>query len=164
MVRGQIHGKPDKSVLFCRRLLEGDKTRKSVMPRRRTVRFHARQYNFAVRGVITACALLFLGAAAQPAEPPARTIQRHFTRHDRVTGRYQYVPVEVSAGVETLTIAYRYSGDKDGDSTVDLGLFEPGPLTLGTASFRGYSGGAQRTITIGRTTASPGYRAGPLPS
>src|SRR5262249_39776707 len=29
--------------------------------------------------------------------------------------------------------------------------------------FRGYSGGAQRTITVGRTLASPGYRAGPLP-
>src|SRR5262249_41883476 len=103
-------------------------------------------------------------AAAQPAEPPARTIHRHFSRDDRVTGRYQYVPVDVSAGVESLTIAYRYSGDKAGDSVIDLGLFEPGPLTPGTASFRGYSGGAGRTITVGRTTASPGYRAGPLPS
>jgi hypothetical protein len=55
----------------------------------------------------------------------------------------------VSADAEAVTISYSYSGD-DGSSVIDLGLFEPGPLTLGTASFRGYSGGAQRTITVGR--------------
>jgi hypothetical protein len=103
-----------------------------------------------------------LSGAPQPAAPPALTVHRHFTRNDRETGRYQYVPVEVPAGVESLTIAYRYSGDTEGASTIDLGLFEPGPLTLGTPSFRGYSGGARRTITVGRATASPGYRTGPL--
>jgi hypothetical protein len=77
--------------------------------------------------------------------------------------RYEYVPFELSPGVETVTISYSYSGD-DGSSVVDLGLFEPGPLTIGTPAFRGYSGGAQRTITVGRNTASPGYQAGPLPS
>ena len=63
--------------------------------------------------------------------------------------RYQYLPFTVSAETEAVTISYSYSGD-DGSSVIDLGLFEPGPLTLGTASFRGYSGGAQRTITVGR--------------
>ncbi|HJZ72774.1 MAG TPA: CehA/McbA family metallohydrolase [Vicinamibacterales bacterium] len=116
-----------------------------------------------MRRAAAACALLLVGPAAQPAEPPARTIHRHFNRDDGVTGRYQYVPIDVAAGVESLTVAYRYSGDRTGDSTIDLGLFEPGPLTLGTPGFRGYSGGAQRTITVGRTLASPGYRAGPLP-
>jgi hypothetical protein len=77
--------------------------------------------------------------------------------------RYQYLPFEVSAGTESLTISYSYSGD-DGASVIDLGLFEPGPLTLGTPAFRGYSGGAQRTITVGRNSASPGYRIGPLPA
>ena len=77
--------------------------------------------------------------------------------------RYQYLPFELSAGTESVTISYSYTGD-DGSSVIDLGLFEPGPLTLGTPAFRGYSGGAQRTITVGRNHASPGYRTGPLPA
>ena len=55
----------------------------------------------------------------------------------------------MSAGTASMTISYSYTGD-DGTSVIDLGLFEPGPLTLGTPAFRGYSGGAQRTITVGR--------------
>jgi hypothetical protein len=77
--------------------------------------------------------------------------------------RYEYLPFELSAGTGSVTISYSYTGD-DGSSVIDLGLFEPGPLTLGTPAFRGYSGGAQRTITIGRTHASPGYKTGPLPA
>ncbi len=77
--------------------------------------------------------------------------------------RYEYLPFELSAGTESVTISYSYTGD-DGSSVIDLGLFEPGPLTLGTPAFRGYSGGAQRTITIGRNHASPGYKTGPLPA
>lgn len=100
----------------------------------------------------------------QPAvdAPDRRTIRRHFSSADRESGRYQYVPFDVAPGTESLTIAYRYDS-KDGASVVDLGLFEPGPLTLGSAAFRGYSGGAQQAITVGGRTASPGYRAGGLP-
>ena len=71
--------------------------------------------------------------------------------------RYEYLPFELSAGTESVTISYSYTGD-DGSSVIDLGLFEPGPLTLGTPAFRGYSGGAQRTITVGRNHASPGLQ------
>lgn len=77
--------------------------------------------------------------------------------------RYQYLPFDVPAGAESVTISYSYTGD-DGSTVIDFGLFEPGPLTLGTASFRGYSGSARRTITVGRNNASPGYRTGPLPA
>lgn len=77
--------------------------------------------------------------------------------------RYQYLPFELAPGTASVTISYAWSGD-DGSSVIDLGLFEPGPLTLGSPAFRGYSGGAQRTITVGRDTASPGYRTGPLPA
>ena len=92
--------------------------------------------------------------------PPPQVITRHFIA---AGSRYQYVPFEVAAGTASLTITYKYSGD-DGSTVIDLGLFEPGPVTLGTATFRGYSGGAQRTITVGRSNASPGYRTGPLPA
>jgi hypothetical protein len=56
------------------------------------------------------------------------------------------VPIDVVAGTEALTIRYRCTGG-DGSSVVDIGLFEPGSHDLGTPSFRGYSGGWQRTIT-----------------
>ena len=95
-----------------------------------------------------------------PRIQPAAALTLHVTPGGP---RYEYVPFDVAAGTEALTISYTYSGDP-GSSVIDLGLFEPGPLTFGTTSFRGYSGGAQRTITVGRNHASPGYKTGPLPA
>lgn len=106
-----------------------------------------------------------LATLAPPAAIPAsRREQRlHYTPQDREVGRYQYVPVTVPPGTTRLTIAYAY--DKvDGANAVDLGLFEPGSLELGTAAFRGASGGARSEITIRRGEATPGYWPGPLPA
>jgi hypothetical protein len=112
-----------------------------------------------VRTATTIVALLAL-VVPGPQSPTIHVLNAHF----KPSGpRYEYVPFALPAGVEMVTISYRYSGD-DGSSVIDLGLFEPGPLTIGTAAFRGYSGGAQRTITVGRNTASPGYEARPLPA
>jgi hypothetical protein len=84
-------------------------------------------------------------------------------RHFKAGGpRYEYLPFDVAAGTQSVTISYSYTGN-EGASVIDLGLFEPGPLTLGTPAFRGYSGGAQRTIVVGRNHASSGYKTGPLP-
>ena len=105
-------------------------------------------------------ALLTLASATPPQLQTAVVLQGHFMPGG---SRYQYLPFTVSAETEAVTISYSYSGD-DGSSVIDLGLFEPGPVTLGTASFRGYSGGAQRTITVGRLRASPGYKTGALPA
>ena len=105
-------------------------------------------------------ALLTLAGATGPQLQTTVVLQGHFMPGGP---RYQYLPFTVSAVAEAVTISYSYSGD-DGSSVIDLGLFEPGPLTLGTASFRGYSGGAQRIITVGRHHASPGYRTGALPA
>jgi hypothetical protein len=116
-----------------------------------------------LRLLVAACALLTLVLLrAAPAAQPVQSIQRHFDPADRESGRYQYVPFDVASGTEELTISYRYSGD-NGTNVIDLGLFEPGSLEIGTPAFRGYSGGAQRTITVGRNSASPGYSTGPLP-
>ena len=110
-----------------------------------------------------AAALVALLTVAQ-AQPPLPETARVLNGHFKAGGpRYEYLPFELSAGTESVTISYSYTGD-DGSSVIDLGLFEPGPLTFGTPAFRGYSGGAQRTITIGRTHASPGYKTGPLPA
>ena len=111
----------------------------------------------------TAAALVALLTVAPALAPQLQTtvvLNGHFAPGG---ARYQYLPFEVSAGTESLTISYKYSGD-DGSSMIDLGLFEPGPVTLGTPGFRGYSGGSQRTITVGRNNASPGYNTGPIPA
>jgi hypothetical protein len=105
------------------------------------------------------------GAVAPPSAPPEarRALRLHYTAQDREVGRYQYVPVAVPAGTTRLTIAYAY--DKAGGANVvDLGLFEPGPLDLGTPAFRGWSGGAASEITLGASAATPGYWPGPLPA
>src|SRR5437016_858327 len=89
-----------------------------------------------------------LSGGPPPPEPAtasgalARREQRlHYTPQDRETSRYQYVPVPVPEGTTRLTIAYAY--DKAGGANVvDLGLFEPGSLDLGTPAFRGWSGDA----------------------
>jgi hypothetical protein len=92
-----------------------------------------------------------------------QTITRHFVPADREHGRYQYVPVEIAADVAELAIDLRFN-DAGGTSVIDLGLFQPGPLTIGTSAFRGYSGGATRHVTIGWKSATPGYLPGPIPA
>jgi PHP domain-containing protein len=110
-----------------------------------------------------ALAVVSWGLLQPRGAPATETIRRHFTQADRERGRYQYVPVRVRDGVTRLTIAYRYDA-ADGASVIDLGLFEPGSLELGTRAFRGYSGGAVRSITIERDHATPGYRPGSIPA
>ena len=105
-------------------------------------------------------ALLTIVYAPVPQARHTAVLNHHFTQGD---DRYQYLSFDVSPEAESLTISYSFSGDQ-GSSVIDLGLFEPGPLTLGTPGFRGYSGGAQPTITVGRRSASPGYRTGALPA
>jgi hypothetical protein len=100
---------------------------------------------------------------APPAPDHAQTVTRHYTRQDQQATRYVYVPLNVPAGTTSLTVSYKYDR-AGGANTVDLGLYEPGPLTLGTKAFRGYSGGAQDTVTVAVDHASPGYWPGPLPA
>ena len=93
-----------------------------------------------------AVALVALLAVAQvPAQPlqTATVLHAHFNAGGP---RYQYLPFELPASADAVTISYRYSGD-DGSSVIDLGLFEPGPTTLGTPAFRGYSGAPMRRAT-----------------
>lgn len=121
---------------------------------------------FGARAAVISATLLV--AAAQAGVEPGRStaphsITRHFTPADRVSGRYQYVPFDVPAGTGTLRISYQYDR-ANGNNVVDLGLFEPGSLELGTRAFRGYSGGAKAAVTISAAETTPGYRPGPLPA
>jgi hypothetical protein len=102
-------------------------------------------------------------SSPQPRSANSQSVTVHYTAQDQQLKRYVYVPVNVPAGTTSLTVSYKYDRG-GGANTVDLGLYEPGPLTLGTTSLRGYSGGAQDTVTVGVDHASPGYWPGPLPA
>jgi hypothetical protein len=93
--------------------------------------------------------------------PGRTTLVRRFTASDQIAGRYQYLPFDVPVGTGSLRITYQYDR-AEGENVIDLGLFEPGPLDLGTRAFRGYSGGAKASILLSPTETTPGYRPGPL--
>ena len=102
-------------------------------------------------------------AMSLPTSGGSTTMTVHYTPHDQQAVRYEYVPFTVPPGTTKISVGYQY--DKaDGKNVVDLGLYEPGPLTLGTKAFRGWSGGAQESVSVGVNEASPGYWPGPIPA
>jgi hypothetical protein len=116
----------------------------------------------AIRAVVCAAAAIAATASfgAQPKPAPTRiAIAKHFTPADQVSGRYQYLPFDVPKGTGQLRVTYQYDR-ANGETVVDLGLFDPGPLDLGTTAFRGYSGGARSEVVINSFSATPGYRPG----
>jgi hypothetical protein len=114
----------------------------------------------AVRVWIAAASAFVIAPPPVPAAP--RIINVRYTPQDRAAGRYQYVPFDVPEGTTRVTFAYAYDRAA-GANVIDLGLFEPGPLDLGSPAFRGWSGGERSTVTISET-ATPGYWPGPLPA
>jgi hypothetical protein len=112
------------------------------------------------------CALALLAVAVGSpgaASQTPQTITRHYTPADRERDRYVYVPFTVPEGTTELRVRYEYDR-ANGQNTIDLGVFEPGSLEIGTAAMRGYSGGAKTEFSIGEHRATPGYKAGPLPA
>jgi hypothetical protein len=86
---------------------------------------------------------------------------------DAASDPYVYVPVDVPARAAGLTVSLTYDEpgptDRRGVGNIlDLGLFEPGSLDLGTSAFRGWSGSERREVVVGERTATPGYLAGPI--
>lgn len=117
----------------------------------------------ALAAAAAAWSSLALSSAPPSPAPERRTLRLHYAPADREAGRYQYVPVTIGAGTTRLEIAYRY--DKAGGANaIDVGLFEPGPLALGTPAFRGWSGGARDHVVVAVAEATPGYWPGPLPA
>lgn len=117
-----------------------------------------------MRAVAAACAVALLAPmSGARAATERQVISRHWTARDQQVGRYQYVPFAVPPGTTELTVEYRYDRH-EGANVIDLGLFEPGPLTLGTPAFRGWSGGARSRVTVAADGATPGYWPGPLPA
>ena len=117
-----------------------------------------------MRKILPAAALLtaFLAGPIPFAAEPI-VIRLHYTPQDRETGRYQYVPVEVPEGTTRLEVEYTFDR-AGGTNVIDLGLFEPGPLDLGTPAFRGWSGGERKSISelhTGRRQSTAGDSTAP---
>src|SRR5262245_34521262 len=110
-------------------------------------------------GAVALATLLLTTTALLPARE--QTMRVHYTPRDQEVRRYAYVPVDVPAGTTALTIRYSYDA-KDGANAIDLGVFEPGTLALGSKGFRGWSGGSREHVTIGAADATPGYWPGPI--
>jgi hypothetical protein len=82
-------------------------------------------------------------------------ISRHsgrWTLEDRFNSPWHYLPVEIPAGSCALRVELEY--ERSG-AIIDLGC-------LGSAGFRGWSGGARREFVITPDAATPGYLAGEL--
>ncbi len=74
---------------------------------------------------------------------------------------YLYVPVDIPCGVTRMDVELTY--DKDPDSLVDIGLFDPRAGAFPTQEgFRGWSGGARDSFFLGPGDATPGYVAGEM--
>lgn len=77
-----------------------------------------------------------------------------WTREDRATSIYQYVPFDVPPGAAGVSVRLSFDRTR---GVLDLGVFSP-------QGFRGYSGGARDRFTITVAEATPGYLPGPLPA
>jgi hypothetical protein len=74
----------------------------------------------------------------------------HWTLTDRVASLWHYLPFEVPPGTCALRFVLEY--ERSG-AVLDLGC-------LGSAGFRGWSGGARRSFVITSAAATPGYLPG----
>lgn len=81
---------------------------------------------------------------------------------------YVHVPFEVPPGIGRIEVSYTYdsaiSADPTvtGGNTVDIGIFDARGIGFCSPGYRGWSGSARRSFTIGVDAATPGYLPGPI--
>ncbi|HEU5038641.1 MAG TPA: CehA/McbA family metallohydrolase [Nocardioides sp.] len=97
----------------------------------------------------------------EPAEAGS-TVTKKFTGTFQPddTEDWHYLPFRVPSGVRQIDVSYSYPPPIDthlgySKNVVDIGLFD-------ADGFRGWSGGARKKFRLTRTTATPGYLAGPI--
>src|SRR5215475_9883849 len=73
---------------------------------------------------------------------------------ERAAEVFREVPVPVPAGHARFTVSLEYDRAA---GVLDLGCLDP------AGGFRGWSGGARDSFTIGEAWATPGYLSGPVP-
>ena len=89
-----------------------------------------------------------------------KTFEGTLSPAERAKSLFLYLPFEVPSGMSRLDVSYSFD---EGDSILDLGLFDP---TLGPfpsrSGFRGWSGSARREVFVARDEATPGYLPGEI--
>lgn len=79
---------------------------------------------------------------------------------------WHYLDVQVPRGVRKIKVSYETPDKRGGlisTNVVDIGIFDPSGIELGNdRGFRGWSGGARQSFHLSRTSATPGYLAGPI--
>jgi hypothetical protein len=81
---------------------------------------------------------------------------------------YVHLPFDVPEGIGQIDVAYAYdaaiSSDPTltGGNTVDIGVFDPRGVDFLRAGYRGWSGSARNSFSVGQTKATPGYMPGPI--
>ena len=105
-------------------------------------------------------AALFAAAATAAVE---RQLVVPLRAADVAVSRYRYVPFAVPAGTTRVEVALAF--DKAGGANViDLGLMEPGSISLPSGAFRGWSGGERAAVFVAADDATPGYWPGATPA
>ncbi len=94
-------------------------------------------------------------------------LEGRLTRADRDRSPYVYRSFDVPPGTAAIRVSLdhdpRGSADEPARGAVlDLGLIGPGSLAFGTPAFRGWSGSERRSVIVGASRATPGYRPGPI--
>jgi predicted metal-dependent phosphoesterase TrpH len=110
----------------------------------------------------------FAEAAPTGAAPPAVDQTRTLTGSIQYGAPdWVYIPVEVPAGVNRISVAYSYDRPAPppgyAGNALDIGIFDQDGYGLGEAKgFRGWSGGFRTEFTISASDATPGYLPGPV--
>lgn len=78
---------------------------------------------------------------------------------------FLYLPFTVPEKACTIEVEYEYQGKGPGETTVDIGLFQPGTVDLitGMKNLRGWSGSNKKSFTVSREAATPSYLPGDIP-
>jgi predicted metal-dependent phosphoesterase TrpH len=111
------------------------------------------------------------GMGSADRKPQTIELFGHISVQDKQATAYHLIPFDVPEGIVRIDVAYRFSRDepggvlKEAGNILDIGIFDSrGSEFLHAKGFRGWSGSARRTFSVGVQDATPGYLPGPIPS
>lgn len=110
---------------------------------------------------------LVLAPAAFAAAPIGSSKTQTITGHLAPgAADFVYLPVEVPAGVNRISVSYSYSKPTVPSgllsNSCDVGIFDESGFDLGGKGFRGWSGGFRTEFSISASEATPGYLPGKI--
>lgn len=92
----------------------------------------------------------------------------HGTLTPDQTLTYIDLPFDVPEGIGRIDVEYHYDAaigsdpELTGGNTIDIGIFDERGSDFLKAGYRGWSGSARRSFSVGTDGATPGYMPGPI--